>query len=101
MKRLPSHGRERVARSDIFTCDALAWCLFKKGHFPEAKAAMDEALRLGTRDARLFYHAGMIYQGLGDYRNAGKYLKLALQINPSFDVLQSDIARQTLRAVAV
>lgn len=93
--------RERAARTDIFTCDALAWCLFKKGQLTEAKAAMDEALRLGTRDARFFYHAGMIYHGLGDRRNAAKYLKLALQINPSFDVLQSDVVRQTLHALAV
>ncbi|MBA3440452.1 MAG: tetratricopeptide repeat protein [Pyrinomonadaceae bacterium] len=93
--------RERAARADIFTCDALAWCLYKKGQLAEAKATMDEALRLGTRDARLFYHAGMIYNGLGDRRNAAKYLKLALQVNPAFDVLQADVARQTLRTIAV
>jgi len=89
--------RERSAREDIFTCDALAWVLFKNKRLDEAKKSVAEALRLGTRDARIFYHAGMIYDGLGDHRNASKYLKLAFAINPTFDVLQADKARQTLR----
>jgi len=92
--------RERANRSDIFTCDALAWCLYKKGDLPGAKKAINEAMRLGTRDARINYHAGMINQALGNRREAAKYLQLALKINPFFDVLQADVARQTLRAIA-
>jgi len=91
--------RERAARRDIYTSDALAWCLFKNGQLTEAKAVMDEALRLGTRDARLFYHAGMIADALGERRDAVKYLKLAVEINPSFDVLQADVARRTLNSI--
>jgi len=89
--------RERSVREDVFTCDALAWVLFKNKRLEEAKKSVEEALRLGTRDARIFYHAGMIYDGLGDHRSATKYLKLAFAINPTFDVLQADKARQTLR----
>jgi len=88
--------RARATRADIYTCDALAWSLFKVGRFEEAKAAMDEALRLGTRDARLFYHAGMIHDALGNHRAATKYLKQAIEINPLFDVLHADVARRTL-----
>lgn len=91
--------RERAAREDIFTSDALAWCLYKKGEFAEARTEIDAALRLGTRDARLLYHAGMIYKAAGDRRNAGKYLKQALAINPLFDVLQAEVAKETLRAI--
>lgn len=91
--------RERAVRSDIYTSDALAWCLYKKGHFAEAKRAIDEALRLGTRDARINYHAGMIEQALGNRRDAVKRLRLALEINPLFDILQADVARQTLLAI--
>ncbi|MDQ3648915.1 MAG: tetratricopeptide repeat protein [Acidobacteriota bacterium] len=87
--------RERAARADIYTSDALAWCLFKKGQFAEAKTAMDEALRLGTNDPRLLYHAGMIANALGDRRSATKYLEQAVR-HPSLDVLQTDAARQTL-----
>ena len=91
--------RERSIRQDIFTCDALAWALFKNKRLDEAKKSIAEALRLGTRDARIFYHAGMIYDGLGDKRNAAKYLQLAFTSNPTFDLLQADKAKQTLEAI--
>lgn len=91
--------RERAARSDIYTCDVLAWVLYKKGDLAAAKTAIAEALRLGTRDARIEYHAGMIEHALGHHRAAAEHLQLALKINPSFDVLQADVARQTLRTL--
>ncbi len=93
--------RAREARRDIHTCDALAWALFKQGQLAEAKAAIDEATRLGTRDARILYHAGLIYNQLGDRPKAAQYLKLALATNASFDVLQADTARRVLDAINV
>jgi tetratricopeptide (TPR) repeat protein len=90
--------QERARRKDIYTCDTLAWALYKKGQFVEAKAAADEALRLGTRDPRLLYHAGMIAHALGDRAAAAKYLRQSLALNSSFDVLQADVARRTLAA---
>ncbi len=92
--------RERESRSDIYTCDALAWVLYKRGELAEAKKSIDEAMRLGTRDARILYHAGMIYKAIDDPQTAAKYLKLALAINPSFDVLQADVAKQTLHKIS-
>ncbi len=91
--------RERSVRQGIFTCDALAWILLKNNRLDEAKKSIEEALRLGTRDARIFYHAGMIYEAMGDKRNASKYLRLAIATNPTFDLLQADRARQTLAAI--
>jgi tetratricopeptide (TPR) repeat protein len=91
--------QERAKRKDIFTCDTLAWALYRKGLFAEAKKSSDEALRLGTRDARLLYHAGMIAYALGDRRAAENYLRDSLAINSSFDVLQSEVARRTLASV--
>jgi tetratricopeptide (TPR) repeat protein len=87
---------ERQKRSDIYTCDALAWCLLKAGKAEEARAALLEALRLGTRDPRLLYHAGMIYHRLGDRTQAARYLEAALDIDPGFDVLQAEVAKRTL-----
>lgn len=87
---------ERAARRDIYTADLLAWCLYKKGSYAEAKAASDEALRLGTRDPRLLFHAGLIADALGDRAAGAKYLRQALAINPSFDVLQAEAARHAL-----
>jgi tetratricopeptide (TPR) repeat protein len=86
-------------RRDIYTCDILAWCLFKKGQVQEAKTAIEEALRLGTQEAQIHYHAGMIYNALGDKPKAIKHLQWALEIAPEFDIIQSDIAQQTLAAL--
>lgn len=91
--------QERDARADIYTCDALAWSLFKNKQLPEAKAAIAEALRLGTRDARIHYHAGMIFEAQGDRVTARKHLRKALEINPAFDVLQARVAKRMLAAV--
>ncbi|HLM00087.1 MAG TPA: tetratricopeptide repeat protein [Pyrinomonadaceae bacterium] len=91
--------RERAARGDIYTFDALAWCLYKKGRFEEAKTAVNEALRLNTRDARLLFHAGMISLAVGDNQKGADYLKQALAINPSFDILQAEVAREKLNSL--
>jgi tetratricopeptide (TPR) repeat protein len=88
--------RERAARADVYASDLLAWCLFKTGALAEAKKSMAEALRLGTHDARLYYHAGMIHKGLGDRAAAMTNLRRALEINPSFDVQQAAVARRVL-----
>ncbi len=91
--------RERSIRKDIYTCDALAWALFKNNRIDEAKTAIEEALRLGTRDALIYYHAGLIYERLGDKRAAAKYLNLSFAINPTFDLLQAEKAKQVLEAI--
>jgi tetratricopeptide (TPR) repeat protein len=99
--------RERATRSDIYTCDALAWCLFKAGDLAGAREAMTEALRLGTKDAQLYYHAGMIFEALGDRAEAKRYLTKALETRVSvgsstvaFGVLQTDEAKRALERLA-
>lgn len=89
---------ERTERADVFTEDALAWCLFKKGMLEEARASVESALRLGTRDARMLYHAGVIYDALGDKKKGRRYLSEALALNPSFDLVQAEAARRALDA---
>jgi tetratricopeptide (TPR) repeat protein len=84
-------------RRDVFTADILAWCLSKKGEFAEAKKVMAEAMRLKTQESRFFYHAGMIEKGLGNKAGAARYLNLALQTNPAFDLIQAENARATLK----
>jgi tetratricopeptide (TPR) repeat protein len=95
-KALEIARSERASRADIYTCDVLAWCLFKTGNLAEAKTAINEALRLGTRDALIHYHAGIIYDKLGKRRDAEKHLRAALEINPTFDLLQAEVARQAI-----
>jgi tetratricopeptide (TPR) repeat protein len=91
--------RELECRRDIYAYDVIAWNLYKNGKVEEAREAINSALRLGTKDAKLFYHAGMIYHRLGDKPNAKKYLKLALETNPYFHILFADEAAQTLKAL--
>ena len=56
--------REYETRKDIFTCDSLAWALFKNGKLQEAKAMIAEALRTGSKDARINDHAKAIDRAL-------------------------------------
>ena len=42
-------------RKDIYGYDALAWTLYQNNRFDEAAEAMDQALKLGTKDAVLFF----------------------------------------------
>ncbi len=71
-------------RPGIYGADALAWALYKNGEFAEAERLIGEALRLGTQDAMLYYHAGKIYEALGDEQRAKEMLATALSINPYF-----------------
>ena len=90
---------ELEVRQDIYGYDALAWTLFKAGKPAEALAPMTEALRLGTRDAKLFFHAGMIHRALGHDDNAREFLRRALSTNPDFHLLQAAAAQQALKEI--
>jgi tetratricopeptide (TPR) repeat protein len=91
--------KELELRQDIYAYDLLAWALYKNGQPQEALAAMTEALKLGTQDARLFFHAGMISHQLGDTVMAKTYLQRALAINPHFHIFHADMARRTLEGL--
>ena len=101
------HGRDPQAalalaraayerRPSIKAADALAWALFKAGQPAEARGYADQALRLGTRDALMLYHAGMIAQAQGDGVAARDYLRRALEVNPHFSPLYGPRAQQAL-----
>jgi tetratricopeptide (TPR) repeat protein len=87
---------ELRSRRDIYGYDAYAWALYKAGRLEEARAASEQALRLGTPDPRLWYHAGMISAALGADDLARDQLHRSLSLGSAFDPLQAPIARQTL-----
>jgi tetratricopeptide (TPR) repeat protein len=91
--------KEFEVRHDIYTWDALAWALYKNGKYQDAQDAVDNALRFGTKDSLLLFHAGMIEAKLGRAGQARESLNLALQINPHFHVLYADQARQQLTSM--
>jgi tetratricopeptide (TPR) repeat protein len=82
--------REIESRRDVYGYDLLAWALYRSGRTAEAHEKMRHALALGTRDASLFYHAGMIETALGRHQEARRYLETARQINPHWHPLQPD-----------
>jgi tetratricopeptide (TPR) repeat protein len=90
---------ELAAREDVYTWDALAFALYKKGQDQEAAVADVNALRLGTQDPLLFFHAGMIAHARGDDRRARQYLQRALALNPHFHIFYADQARQVLDSI--
>ena len=91
--------RELDYRRDIYAYDLLAWSLYKNDKVEEARDAIEKALKLGTQDAKLFFHAGMIYHRLGDKPKALKYLRSALETNPHFHILFADEAARTLKGL--
>lgn len=87
---------ELELRQDVYAYDVLAWGLYRAGRHEEARGAIEKALRMGTRDARLFYHAGMIHAALDRVDDALVYLRRALALNPHFDLLHAPQAERTL-----
>ena len=88
--------KEHSNRKDVYTADIYAWSLYKKGNLTEARKISQEAMRLKTKNALFYYHAGMIEKGLGNNKAAKDLLQKALQINPAFDTLQTEKAQSAL-----
>jgi len=81
--------------------DARAWALHRLGRDPAAKRFVDEALRLGSRDPLLRYHAGAIEAALGDVTAARRDLELALATDPGFSATGAAEARRLLETLGV
>jgi tetratricopeptide (TPR) repeat protein len=100
------HGRPgealRVAqaqydeRRSIDVEDAYAWALHAAGRHEEALDHVRAAQRLGTRDALVWYHRGMIEESLGRTEEARESLSRALDLNPHFSPRHAPIAQRTL-----
>jgi len=88
--------RELETRRDIYGYDLLAWALHASGRNDEARAPMASALALGTQDAMLYYHAGMIALATGDTAAARSRLRHALAINSWWHPTQPTQARAVL-----
>ena len=87
-------------RQDIYGHDALAWALYRDGKLDAALAHIVSALRFKTTDARLYFHAGMIYAALGRNDLARTMLKRALAINPRFQPILDEVAEHEYTALA-
>jgi len=89
--------RETMVRgTEIYAQDTLAWAAAMDGHWTEARAASRLALRWGTEDSRLHYHAGIIALHFGDRAEAIRQLSRALESNPRFHPRYADDATRRL-----
>lgn len=87
-------------RQTVRTSDALAWAYHRAGRDEDAKRLSAEALRLGSKDPLLLYHAGVIASALGDGANAREDLAEAIALDPGFSATGVAAARQTLSEIA-
>jgi tetratricopeptide (TPR) repeat protein len=88
---------ERGERQDVYGDDLLAWALHRAGRTAEARPLADAALRLGTQDPVLYYHAGMIALAAGDTLTGVARLSTALQAGGLLHPSQAAAARALLR----
>jgi len=77
----------------IHVADAMAWTLLRAGDPVGARPFVDMALRLGTSDAPLHYHAAAVLEANGELEAARAELNRAFDQNPYFTYLQRDEAR--------
>jgi tetratricopeptide (TPR) repeat protein len=87
------------ATQTVRAADALAWALHRLGRDTDAKRRSDEALRLGSRDPLLRYHAGAIAAALGRTADARHDLGLALSTDAGFSATGAADARRILAAL--
>ena len=85
------------SRPDIYGYDALAWCLYRNGRFDEAAPVMEKALVLGSGDATLLSHAGLIDYRRGRLAQARERLTAA---NARAPYLLKDEAKHALADLA-
>jgi tetratricopeptide (TPR) repeat protein len=84
------------ATPTIRAADAMAWALHRLGRDKEARTRSKEALRLGSVDPIVLYHAGAIEAALGDSAAARRHLELALRTDPGFSAIAVAEARRLL-----
>jgi len=83
-------------RHDVFTMDALAWSYYNAGRMHEASIAADGAVRTGTRDPRILYHAAAIKKAVGDRSAAARLLERLSAPHLQLDLWASEPARGLL-----
>ena len=73
---------EVARRQSVHAYDVLSWALYQAGDLTGAHAASQQALRLGSQDGLMLFHAGMIDARRGDRAAAIAELTKALARQP-------------------
>jgi len=79
---------------NVYAADAMAWALVNSGDAPAAQTLVDQALRLGSADASVRYHAAVIADAVGDPARARRELEYVFARNPYFSFSQRGAATE-------
>lgn len=86
--------RAHDARPTVQAADVLAWALLQSGDAHGAVPYVERALRLGTRDALVRFHAAAVFASVGDETRARFELQQSLASNRWSSFLHEDRARE-------
>jgi tetratricopeptide (TPR) repeat protein len=96
----------RLARSawaaapSIRSADALGWALTRSGRPADGLVWGRRALRLGSRDPLLAFHAGIAAREAGHVAEARHWLARSLALNPRFSPYYAPMAHHALEAIS-
>lgn len=88
--------KARADRPSIYGDDALAWALARAGRCDDAVAWSQRSLRLGTKDALLYFHRGYAAGCAGDSQGMRAWYRKALALSPAFSVRWAPVARRAV-----
>jgi tetratricopeptide (TPR) repeat protein len=88
--------RARTDRPSIYGDDAVAWALARAGRCAEALPFAERSLRLGTKDALLYFHRGYAEGCAGNRAAMGDWYAKALDLSPEFSIRWAPVARAAL-----
>ncbi|MCA1651643.1 MAG: tetratricopeptide repeat protein, partial [Acidobacteria bacterium] len=74
-----------LAPNDPTVIDTLAWIEHLLGNEEVASKLLTEALRRGTRNAEIHFHAAVVYAARNAWAAAATQLKAALQLDPALE----------------
>jgi tetratricopeptide (TPR) repeat protein len=86
----------RADRPSVYGDDSLAWALARAGRCEEALPLANRALRLGTKDAILYFHRGYAEGCAGNRAAMREWYAKALELSPAFSVRWAPVARAAL-----
>jgi tetratricopeptide (TPR) repeat protein len=91
---LVGRAREAYARQpgNVHAADVLSWVLYKAGQIDEANEYSRVALRLGTQDALMLFHAGKIKEAAGDVSEGRTLIERARALNPHVSLVSAGAA---------
>jgi tetratricopeptide (TPR) repeat protein len=83
----------------VRAADAFGWALTRSGRPAEGLVWARRALKLGSKEPRFLYHAGIAAKGAGRNGEARLLLRRSLALNPRFSPLYAPRARAALDAL--